>query len=111
MSPRSRYEMSGRAVREHDVIRWNRHHAQTSSSSLRTQGSITSGGCYLSRLGRPLIENDVSLWLWVPAFALVHAHIFWSLLKDLAQRRREMTVFRRAALAKCGHRAATKSLI
>src|SRR5215471_5807545 len=56
-------------------------------------------------------RNDVSLWLWVPAFARVHAHIFWSLLKDLAQQRREMTVFRRVGLAKYDHGAATKSLI
>src|SRR5215468_801455 len=29
----------------------------------------------LSRLGPPPIGNDVSRWLWVPAFALGHAHI------------------------------------
>src|SRR6185312_12289389 len=47
----------------------------------------------------------------VPAFALVHAHIFWSLLKGLARYGGEARTFCQTVLAESCHRAVAKSLI
>ena len=48
--------------------------SRASEQSERDPGPITTGRCY-AKAGAAIFCDYKTLWLWVPAFALGHAHI------------------------------------